>query len=67
MVLESKSMKSVNFEVVELWYNIPSIPYTLIPESDKSVKNYAIKVGDCFFLLGSVNNSVHVCDYEARI
>ena len=57
-------MKSVNFEVVELWYNDIYTPYTLAPESEDSTRNYAIKIGDDFFLLGDTNDAVHVCDYE---
>lgn len=58
-------MKTVKFEVVELWYNDIYTPYTLVPESEDSTKNYAIKIGDDFFLLGDTNCAIHVCDYEA--
>ena len=47
--------KAVAFEVVELWRNNSYEPYTLVPESEDSVKNYAIKIGDYFFLLGDYN------------
>ena len=57
-------MKSVKFEVVEIWYNNIYNPYTLIPENENSVKNYAIKIGDNFFLLGDEDSAVYVCDYE---
>lgn len=57
-------MKSVKFEVVELWYNDIYTPYTLVPESEDSIKNYAIKIGDNFFLLGYKNDAIFVCDYE---
>ena len=56
--------KAVAFEVVELWYNNSCEPYTLVPESEDSVKNYAIKIGDYFFLLGDYNDAIFVCDYE---
>ena len=56
--------KAVAFEVVELWYNNHYMPYTIVPESEGSVKNYAIKIRDDFFLLGDTNDAVHVCDYE---
>ncbi len=56
--------KAVAFEVVELWYNSSYEPYTLVPESENSVKNYAIKIGDYFFLLGDYNDAIFVCDYE---
>ena len=56
--------KSVAFEVVELWYNDIYTPYTMTPESDESVRNYAIKIGDNFFLLGDYNDAIFVCDYE---
>lgn len=55
--------KKIEFEVVELWYNDISRPYTLVPESKDSIRNYAIKIGDNFFLLGDSNNAVFVCDY----
>lgn len=57
-------MKEVDFQVVELWYNDIYTPYTLVPESERSVKNYAIKIGDDFFLLGDTYDAVFVCDYE---
>ena len=56
--------KAVAFEVVELWRNNSYEPYTLVPESENSVKNYAIKIGDYFFLLGDYNDAIFVCDYE---
>ena len=56
-------MKSVKFEVVEIWYNDIYTPYTLIPENENSVKNYAMKIGDNFFLLGDEDSAVYVCDY----
>lgn len=60
----SKVAKSVSFEVVELWYNDIYTPYTLVPESEDSIRNYAIKIGDDFFLLGNTNDAVFVCDYH---
>ena len=57
-------MKSVKFEVVEIWYNDIYTPYTIKRESENSVKNYAIKIGDNFFLLGDSNAAVYICDYE---
>ena len=56
--------KAVAFEVVELWYNNSYEPYTIIQESEDSVKNYAIKIGDDFFLLGDTNDAIFVCYYE---
>ena len=56
--------KAVAFEVVELWYNNSYEPLTIAPESEDSVKNYAIKIGDYFFLLGDYNDAIFVCDYE---
>lgn len=58
--------KAVPFEVVEIWYNDIYTPYTLQPLSKKSTKEYAIKIGDNFFLLGDPNNSLHICDYERK-
>lgn len=57
-------MKSVEFEVVELWYNDVYTPFTLVPMSEDSIRNYAIKIGDDFFLLGDKNDAVFVCDYD---
>ena len=37
--------KTVAFEVVELWCNDIYTPYTMVPESEESVRNYAIKIG----------------------
>lgn len=55
-------ISSVEFEVVELWYNDIYTPYTLAPMSEDSIRNYAIKIGDDFFLLGDTNDAVFVCD-----
>ena len=41
-------------------------PYTLIPESKGSIRNYAIKIADDFFLLGDTYDAVFVCDYEGQ-
>ena len=60
----SVQAKPVLFEVVELWYNDIYTPYTLVPEREDSIRNYAIKIGDDFFLLGDKNDAVFVCDYE---
>ena len=59
-------MKSVQFDIVELWYNDIYTPYTMTPESEDSVKNYAIKIGDNFFLLGNTNDAIFVCDYHGE-
>lgn len=56
--------KPVAFEVVELWCNNSYEPYTIIPESEDSVENYAIKIVDYFFLLGDYNDTIFVWDYE---
>lgn len=58
--------RAVAFEVVELWCNNSYKPYTIVPESEDSVKNYAIKIGDDFFLLGDTNDAIYVCDYEVE-
>ena len=57
-------MKSVKFEVVEVWYNDIYTPYTIIPENENSVKNYAIKIEDNFFLLGDYDSSIYIYDYQ---
>lgn len=62
----SKVAKAVSFEVVELWHNDIYIPYTLVPESKDSIRNYAIKIGDNFFLLGNTNDAIFVCDYHVE-
>ena len=59
-------MKEVDFQVVEVWSNNSYLPYTLVPENEDSVKNYAIKIGDDFFLLGDTNDAIFVCDYEVE-
>ena len=59
-------MKTVKFDVVELWYNDIYTPYTLIPESKDSIRNYAIKIADDFFLLRDTYDAVFVCDYEGQ-
>ena len=56
--------KAVPFEIVEIWYNDIYTPYTLQPLSKKSTKEYAIKIGDNFFLLGDPSSSLHICDWE---
>ena len=56
-------MKTVQFEVVEIWYNNIYSPFTLNPMSDESQKEYAIKIGDDFFHLGKKGEGVHVCDF----
>ena len=60
----SKVAKAVSFEIVELWYNDIYTPYTITPESEDSVRNYAIKIGDDFFLLGNANDAIFVCEYD---
>lgn len=62
----SKVAKAVSFEVVELWYNDIYTPYTMTPESKDSIRNYAIKIGDNFFLLGDTNDAIFVCDYSGE-
>ena len=67
-----KPYKTVDFEVVEIWYNNIYEPYTLKPSTDQSypgtesVKHYAIKIGHCFYELGeaSKNSGLHICDYH---
>ena len=59
-------MKTVNFEVVEIWYNNTYRPFTLDPISEKSIKEYAIKIGDDFFQIGKKGYGLHICDYPAH-
>lgn len=59
--------KSVNFEIVEIWYNDCYTPYTLQPENERSRKSYAIKIEHEFYLLGesgSFGDSLFICDYD---
>ena len=56
--------KVVPFEVVEIWYNDIYTPYTLKPTRKDSKKEYAIKIGDSFFLLGDPESSLYICDHE---
>lgn len=60
----TNEFKSVQFEVVEIWYNDYEAPYTLKPTRKDSKKEYAIKIGDDFFLLGGKNESLFICDYK---
>lgn len=60
----SKAANAVPFEVVELWYNDIYTPYTITPLSEDSIRNYAIKIGDDFFLLGDTNDAIFVCEYH---
>ncbi len=58
-------VKTVPFEVVEIWCN-QSIyaPYTLKPVDDRSVRNFAIKIENEFFLLGGADDAVYICDLD---
>ena len=58
---------SVPFEIVEIWHNGHCTPYTITPKSERSRKEYAIKIGDEFFHLGEsgpYGNSLFICDYK---
>lgn len=58
---------SVPFDVVEIWHNDCYTPYTFVPQSERSRKEYAIKIGDEFFRLGGsgpYGDSLYICDYK---
>ena len=53
--------KSVPFDVVEIWYNISvHHTYTTKPMNEFSVRNFAIKIEDDYFLLGDSSSSIFV-------
>lgn len=62
-VAKTNKVVSVPFDVVEIWYNDICTPFTLVPQSEFSRKEYAIKIGDEFFHLGESGNGLHICDY----
>ncbi len=66
--MSNEKYKSVDFEIVEIWYNDCYTPYTLQPVSECSKKGYAIKIEHEFYLLGesgsSFGDSLFICDYE---
>jgi hypothetical protein len=56
--------KRVKFDVVQIWHKTNQ-PHT-INEQEGSVKAYAIKIGDDFFLLGTSDDSVYIDDLEVE-
>ena len=53
--------KRVSFDVVEIWCNLSvHYTYTAKPMNEFSVRNFAIKIGDDYFLLGDSSDSVFV-------
>lgn len=62
--MTKKPYKTVDFEVIEIWYNDIYTPYTFKPLSNKSTKEYAIKVGNDVFQLGVSEHGLHICDQE---
>ena len=61
MKMTDKTYKTVDFEVIEIWYNDIYAPYTFKPVRNDSMKEYAIKIGDDVFHLGAANNGLHIC------
>jgi len=61
-----KTNSTVQFEVVEIYYNDIYQPYTLKPTRKDSVKNYAIKIGNEYFFIGGENEGLHICDLEEK-
>jgi hypothetical protein len=55
--------KSVKFDVVQIWDNQGTNPYT-IQKKHGSVKAYAIRIGDDFFLLGTSDDAIYIDDLE---
>ena len=64
MKMTDKAYKTVDFEVIEIWYNDIYTPYTFKPLSNKSTKEYAVKIGDDVFHLGTAGDGLHICDQE---
>ena len=63
----TNEFKSVQFEVVEIWYNDYEAPYTLKPTRSDSKPAYAMKIKDNFYLIGEsgdFGDSLYICDYE---
>jgi hypothetical protein len=56
--------KSVKFDVVQIWDNGPTIPYTIKKNKPDAVKAYAIRIGDDFFLIGTIDDYVYIDDLE---
>ena len=64
MKMIDKAYKTVDFEVIEIWYNNTITPYTFKPLSTESAKEYAIKIGNDVFHLGASEYGLHICDQE---
>lgn len=62
--MNKKPYKTVDFEVIEIWYNDIYTPYTFKPLSTESAKEYAVKIGDDVFHLGAAGDGLHICDQE---
>ena len=63
----TNEFKSVQFEVVEVWYNDYEAPYTLKPTRSDSKPAYAMKIKDDFYLIGEsgdFGDSLYICDYK---
>ena len=63
----TNEFKSVQFEVVEIWYNDYEAPYTLKPTRGDSKPAYAMKIKDNFYLIGEsgdFGDSLYICDYK---
>lgn len=54
--------KTMPFEMIEVWYNNTSTPFTYQPLDDKSEKHVAIKFGEDVYLLGRLGYGLHICD-----
>lgn len=64
MKMTDKAYKTVDFEVIEIWYNDIYTPYTFKPLNKNSTKEYAIKIGNDVFQLGAIGEGLHICDQE---
>ena len=60
--MTNKPYKTVDFEVIEIWYNGIYAPYTFKPLNEKATKEYVIKIGNDVFHLGVANDGLHICD-----
>lgn len=60
-------IKKVSFDVVEVWYNDPYTPYTIMPTRKDRRRAFAFKIEEKFFLIGEKDqDSIHICDHPNR-
>jgi hypothetical protein len=61
---ENPSLSTVDFKVVEIWYSLSSHTYS-VEKTDEGISRleYAIKIGNDFFPLGSPGDGLWMSDY----